>query len=108
MQIALDRGRDWKTHEPDGKHEAPAAWLKAHGVRVVLDELERTSHTKMVIVDSRRVVVGSHSWTHSALTTKREASLLIDDPALAARLERELAGIPGWDPARGSRACRSA
>ena len=100
MQIALDRGRDWKTHEPDSKHVAPAAWLIAHGVRVVLDELERTSHTKAVIVDSRRVVVGSHNWTHSALTANREASLLIDDPALAARLEREMAAIPGWDPDR--------
>jgi phosphatidylserine/phosphatidylglycerophosphate/cardiolipin synthase-like enzyme len=100
VQVALDRGRDWQTREPDGKHLAPAAWLDAHGVRVVLDELERTSHTKAVIVDSRRAVVGSHNWTRSALVANREASLLIDDPAVAARLERELAGIPGWDPAR--------
>jgi phosphatidylserine/phosphatidylglycerophosphate/cardiolipin synthase-like enzyme len=98
VQIALDRGRDWKTHEPDSKHVTPAAWLIDHGVRVVLDELDRTSHTKAVIVDSRRVVVGSHNWTHSALTANREASLLIDDSAVAVRLERELAGIPGWDP----------
>ena len=100
VQVALDRGRDWQTRQPDSKHVAPAAWLTAHGVRVVLDELDRTSHTKAVIVDSRRAVIGSHNWTRSALTVNREASLLIDDPSVAARLERELAAIPGWDPDR--------
>ena len=98
VQVALDRGRDWQTKKPDNKHVLPAAWLTAHGVRVVLDELDRTSHTKAVIIDSRRAVIGSHNWTRSALTANREASLLIDEPALALRLERELAGIPGWDP----------
>jgi phosphatidylserine/phosphatidylglycerophosphate/cardiolipin synthase-like enzyme len=97
VQVCLDQGRDWQSGEPDLKHLAPAAWLSDHGVRVVLDELGRTSHTKALLVDRRWAVVGSHNWTRSALVSNREASLLVDDPGVAGGLEQEFAGIPGWD-----------
>ncbi len=96
VRVVLDRGRDWRTGAPDEKHLEPAARLRRGGVRVVLDEAERTTHAKVLVVDDRYVVVGSHNWTRSALSANREWSLEIDDPAVAAQIQAELASIPGW------------
>jgi phosphatidylserine/phosphatidylglycerophosphate/cardiolipin synthase-like enzyme len=97
VRVVLDRGRDWRSGEPDDKHLAALRWLSQRGVRVLLDEMERTTHAKVLVVDGRRVVIGSHNWTRSALTANREWSLLIDDPQVAADIEADCAGIPGWD-----------
>ena len=46
-------------------------------------------HDKMIIVDSRYVVIGSANWSASALTRNFESSVIIDSPVLAnLRLER--------------------
>jgi phosphatidylserine/phosphatidylglycerophosphate/cardiolipin synthase-like enzyme len=100
VQVALDSGREWNSTQPSDKHVAPAAWLRAHGVLVVIDELDRTTHAKTLVVDDRHVVIGSHNWTHSALTANRELSLAVDDPRLAAAVAAEIRRIPGWDAAR--------
>jgi phosphatidylserine/phosphatidylglycerophosphate/cardiolipin synthase-like enzyme len=95
VRVVLDRGAGWDG-QPDLKHEAPAAWLAAHGVRTVLDEDEVTSHAKVLVADSRLVLSGSHNWTRSALMKNRELSWLVDDAEAAAAVERWLAAIPGW------------
>jgi phosphatidylserine/phosphatidylglycerophosphate/cardiolipin synthase-like enzyme len=95
VRVCLDLGKGFDG-EPDLKHEAPAAWLEAHGVPVVLDEAGRTSHAKILVVDGRRILSGSHNWTRSAMTANREVSWLIDDAAAAARIEAWLAEVPGW------------
>jgi phosphatidylserine/phosphatidylglycerophosphate/cardiolipin synthase-like enzyme len=96
VRVVLDRGKDWRTGEVDPKHLEVAERLQRGGVRVVLDEAERTTHAKVLVVDDRHVVVGSHNWTRSALAANREWSLLIDDPQIAAQIVGELSTIPGW------------
>lgn len=96
VRVVLDRGRDWRTGAIDPKHQEVAEHLKRSGVRVVLDEAERTTHAKVLVVDDRQVVVGSHNWTRSALTANREWSVLIDDPEVAMHIQAELSALPGW------------
>ena len=95
VRVALDRGAGWDG-QPDIKHEAPAAWLAAHGVRTVLDEKEVTSHGKVLVADSRLILAGSHNWTRSAVTRNRELSWLVEDVQAAVAVEAWLAAIPGW------------
>ncbi len=95
VRVVLDRGAGWDG-QPDFKHEAPAAWLAAHGVRVLLDDEEVTSHAKVLVADSRLVLAGSHNWSRSALVKNRELSWLVDDAEAAVDVERWLASIPGW------------
>lgn len=92
VRVVLDQGA------PPGR-DRPSAHafrvLAEAGVAVRWDEDERTTHIKALVVDRRWCVLGSHNWTFSALRRNREQSLLVDDPALAARLGGEFARL--WD-----------
>ncbi|WP_035678331.1 phospholipase D-like domain-containing protein [Bradyrhizobium liaoningense] len=64
---------------------AHAAWFfKSKGVdidnrlRVIEDH-----HTKGMIVDGQRVLLGSHNWSKPGVTLNRDASLLFDDEEVA-------------------------
>jgi phosphatidylserine/phosphatidylglycerophosphate/cardiolipin synthase-like enzyme len=57
--------------------------LKQAGIKVCPDPRNRTTHTKLIVIDRRRLFVGSHNLTQSALKYNHEASVLIDSPQLA-------------------------
>lgn len=95
VRVVLDAGGDWDG-QPDLKHEAPAVWLRARGIHVVLDEAGVTTHAKVMVADGRRILGGSHNWTRRALTTNRELSWRIDDPGAAATIGAWLGAIPGF------------
>lgn len=97
VRFVLDRGRDRQTGLEETKHEPALTQLRKLGVDARTDDLESTLHAKCVIVDGRWVLMGSHNWTLSAWSLNREASVLIDDPALARTLsDRLLTGqVPG-------------
>ncbi|MGB3112856.1 MAG: phospholipase D-like domain-containing protein, partial [Candidatus Omnitrophota bacterium] len=57
--------------------------LKEKGANIDLVAQTYMLHDKLVIVDSRYVVEGSHNWSTQALRASHESSTLIDSPALA-------------------------
>ena len=94
LEEALDRGvsvtiylntkvdaRDYKV-EDIGKSE-PFNALRKKGARILLVNPRYRLHDKLLIVDSRFVVIGSTNWSISALEDNHEASVLIDSPGLA-------------------------
>jgi phosphatidylserine/phosphatidylglycerophosphate/cardiolipin synthase-like enzyme len=64
---------------------AHAAWFfKSKGVDIdnrlrVIDD----HHTKGMIVDGQRLLLGSHNWSKPGVTLNRDASLLFDDEEVA-------------------------
>jgi phosphatidylserine/phosphatidylglycerophosphate/cardiolipin synthase-like enzyme len=95
VRVILDSGSRYGDN--DGQKYGPAAAvLQAAGVRVVPDGDALTTHAKCLIVDDGVAVVGSHNWTHNALTTNREASLLVRDPEVVRQLADWFATTPGW------------
>jgi hypothetical protein len=63
-----------------------AAWyFKSKGVNIA-HQLRRIDnhHTKGMIVDGKRVLLGSHNWSKPGVTLNRDASLIFDDDELAA------------------------
>ena len=58
--------------------------LKERGLnlRKCLKHLPKT-HTKGMVVDGERVLIGSHNWSGSGVTLNRDASLLFDDAEVA-------------------------
>jgi len=84
VELLLEKsGYDPKLNE---ENEKVAAKLRRQGVTVRFDSPEVTTHTKVVIVDRRLVLLGSHNLTQAALAYNHEVSLLIDSQPLADRL----------------------
>jgi hypothetical protein len=61
--------------------------LKAAGIPVKFDEKDVLLHSKIVVVDERIAVVGSHNWTRSGLNTTHEISILADQADTAAAFQ---------------------
>jgi len=57
--------------------------LEEQGVVVYLDSPKKTTHTKLIVIDRRLVILGSHNWTQSALKYNNEISLLVESQELA-------------------------
>jgi V8-like Glu-specific endopeptidase len=64
---------------------AHAAWFfKSKGVDIGsrVRQMEN-HHTKGMIVDGKRVLIGSHNWSKPGVTLNRDASLIFDDSEIA-------------------------
>jgi len=57
--------------------------LLALGVDVQLDTPQKMLHSKLVVVDGRKVLLGSTNWTGNSMDNNNETNVLLDDPALA-------------------------
>ncbi len=100
LEEALERGVSVKIYI-NTKLDESGRFITAVGEGMAFDTLREKGaqicpvnprcmlHDKMIIVDSRYVVIGSTNWSVSALTRNFESSVIIDSPALAnQRLER--------------------
>ncbi len=84
VKVLLERDR-----KPTGVYSEnlkSAERLRAGGVKVFFDDINRTTHTKVVVIDGKDVFLGSHNLTHSALRHNNEASLRVFSPLLAKEL----------------------
>lgn len=57
--------------------------LASKGVVVFYDSPKKTSHAKLVVIDQKIVIVGSHNFTQSGLKHNNEISLALQNVALA-------------------------
>lgn len=62
--------------------------LSQNGVRVYYDTMEKTTHSKVIVIDSRYTVLGSHNWTYHGLSKNNETSILIDSEELAKETQK--------------------
>ena len=60
--------------------------LSEGGVTVIYDSPSQTTHTKVLIIDDERVLLGSTNWTYSALSNNNEVSVLIRSKEIAKEL----------------------
>jgi len=70
-------------HKLDGENNRTKQILEAKGAEVHFDSPAKTMHNKLIVVDRRLVLLGSHNLTQAALKYNNETSLLIDKPELA-------------------------
>ncbi len=83
VTVLLDQGRDPDDSTSRENREAMTQ-LQKKGVQVFLDSPQRTTHTKMAVIDRRYTFIGSHNLTQSALRYNNEMSVLIESPQIAA------------------------
>jgi len=59
--------------------------LKAAGIDVRFDKPERTTHSKVLVIDRETIIAGSHNYSFSGLKYNNETSLLLRDREKAKR-----------------------
>ncbi|MGD8628816.1 MAG: phospholipase D-like domain-containing protein [bacterium] len=57
--------------------------LRNRNIELYFDPDTTTSHSKLVIVDGRYVVIGSTNWSHYALDSNNEANVIVDSKKTA-------------------------
>jgi V8-like Glu-specific endopeptidase len=72
--------------------------LKRRGLDLDRVRMLANTHTKGMVVDDARVLIGSHNWSSAGVTLNRDASLIFDD-AEVAKYYREAFELD-WDRAR--------
>lgn len=77
----------------DAENKRTKQLLEEKGVQVYFDSPRKTMHTKLVVIDQRLVLLGSHNLTQSALKYNNEISMLIDRPDLAKEARTYMLGI---------------
>lgn len=80
-------------------NSAVANAFRAAGVDVRYLPGGRCSHAKILIVDGRQMMIGSHNWSVQSFTRNFEVSILTDD----ANLIKQAAGLYGDIFARGKK-----
>jgi phosphatidylserine/phosphatidylglycerophosphate/cardiolipin synthase-like enzyme len=92
VRICLENsGYDEGINEANRKVEQK---LKENDIAVVLDTPRKTTHAKLIVIDRRYILVGSHNLTHAALTSNNEFSVLIDSRTLAEEAQTYLQSLP--------------
>jgi len=80
VEIILDQSENESVSKDNIK---TAIYLSRNGVNVYMDSLEKTTHSKVLIVDEKYIVVGSTNWSYYSLKHNNEASVIIESPELA-------------------------
>ena len=63
--------------------------LSSYGVDVKwAAETFQLTHSKFLIIDNKKVIVGSHNWSNAALKKNREASVIIEDTKTVSEFKR--------------------
>jgi phosphatidylserine/phosphatidylglycerophosphate/cardiolipin synthase-like enzyme len=57
--------------------------LKDCGLDLANVKVQVNCHTKGIVVDRRRVLIGSQNWSNHGVSVNRDASLLFEDAPLA-------------------------
>lgn len=85
--------------ETNDTYRQTITYLRENGVSVRLDRSSGiTTHTKIVVVDGRYVLIGSHNWTESALSSNHEYSTLLTSSEYAQETDRYFQTL--WDEGR--------
>jgi phosphatidylserine/phosphatidylglycerophosphate/cardiolipin synthase-like enzyme len=62
--------------------------LKDMGFNMDFFRVQKNCHTKGIIVDGKRVLLGSQNWSNYGVSDNRDASLLFEDAELAAYFKK--------------------
>jgi len=63
-------------------------FMKSNGIDMTRVHWRNRTHTKGIVVDSSRVLLGSHNWSYDGTVLNRDASLLFYDREIAQYLEK--------------------
>lgn len=87
VAVILERSKEADS-DLDADNNKTAQLLKDKGIKVCFDSPQKTTHTKLVVIDRRLTFAGSHNLTQSALKYNNEVSVIIASETVAAEAHR--------------------
>ena len=82
VEVILEDSLDHAKENADENRQVGER-LEKGGIKVYYDLPAVTTHDKLLVIDSRYVVIGSTNWSYYAFERNNEASVLIDSEELA-------------------------
>lgn len=89
VQVLLDHDRPGDALISGEVNEKAALSLARSGVEVRKDSIKKLLHSKVVLIDSRALLVGSHNWTRQSLLALGEVAVMIEGRAVADSADAE-------------------
>jgi competence ComEA-like helix-hairpin-helix protein len=88
IKVILDRDAEGEVFGSRVINEDAYNFFKDNGIDVTYDSEEELTHSKLVLVDDRHLVVGSHNWTAGSFFAYDDKSVYIDSEQAAAETAR--------------------
>ena len=96
--VLLDQGNRTNKYTQYLKNERAFAYLLGHGVAVYYDDEKTVTHSKIVVIDGKTVILGSTNWSPESLEKSRETSVLLRSKDLAEMYLNKIKEIPKEQP----------
>ena len=90
VEVLFDQDRSTDVYKTKIINRPAAVALEDAGIRVRFDKTTELTHSKVLVVDQKYTVIGSHNWSRSSFFEYDEVSVLITDNAVAADYHRDL------------------
>ncbi|UCC92075.1 MAG: phospholipase [Candidatus Aenigmatarchaeota archaeon] len=85
---ASERGIGVKIITDETPTEKPVlSMLRERGVDIKFDSKDVTTHAKLIIIDSKIVIIGSTNWSYYSIDKNHEANVMIISEPLAGQFE---------------------
>ena len=83
VRVLVDRDQPSDPYNSEIINKPALEYLKARNIECRSDETRRLLHSKFVLLDGRKVLLGSHNWSAGSYFQFDDASVLIDSQAFA-------------------------
>lgn len=83
VQVILDQDKISDKYNSTQINSSALKQLKKIGANAKYDSKENVTHTKIVLIDNQKVVIGSHNWTANSLRNYHDISVLISSRPVA-------------------------
>jgi len=94
LEQAAKRGVDVRIITDEYLTEKPVVRiLQESGIGIKFDSGEITTHSKLIIIDSKIVIVGSTNWGYHSIEKNHEANVIIRSSSLSRQFEGYFEGI---------------
>lgn len=88
VRVVVDRDRASDPYNSEIINAAALAYLRSHGVTCRSDESRRLLHSKFVVLDGQRGIIGSHNWSAGSYFRFDDTSVLIASASLATEMSQ--------------------
>jgi phosphatidylserine/phosphatidylglycerophosphate/cardiolipin synthase-like enzyme len=91
VNIVLEYSEDKDSVESNRR---AAGMLQKAGVNVRFDSGKTATHAKTFVIDERYCFLGSHNFTHAAMSKNKELSIFVESPEMAKKITHFIQQIP--------------